>query len=56
MQLFETRRVLELPIFELASERATAEEREAIRRSSQEFWIGMPLHEFRACSTAGSTR
>jgi GntR family transcriptional repressor for pyruvate dehydrogenase complex len=47
VQLFETRRVLELPIFELASERATAEERDAIRRSSQEFWIGMPLDEFR---------
>ena len=47
VQLFEPRRVLELPIFELASERATAHEREAIRRSSQEFWIGMPLHEFR---------
>ena len=30
VQLFETRRVLELPIFELASCRATAEEREAI--------------------------
>jgi GntR family transcriptional regulator, transcriptional repressor for pyruvate dehydrogenase complex len=47
VQLFETRRVLELPIFELASERATAEEREAIRRSAQEFWVGMPLNEFR---------
>ena len=47
VQLFETRRVLELPIFELASERATTEEREAIRRSAQEFWVGMPLNEFR---------
>ena len=55
VQLFETRRVLELPIFELASERATADEREAIRRAAQEFWIGMPLNEFRS-STAGSTR
>jgi len=45
--LFETRRVLELPIFELASERATTDEREAIRRSAQEFWVGMPLDEFR---------
>ena len=47
VQLFETRRVLELPIFELASERATPEERDAIRRNSQEFWFGMPLDEFR---------
>jgi GntR family transcriptional repressor for pyruvate dehydrogenase complex len=47
VQLFETRRVLELPIFELAGERATAEERDAIRRAAQEFWIGMPLDEFR---------
>jgi GntR family transcriptional repressor for pyruvate dehydrogenase complex len=47
VQLFETRRVLELPIFELASERATGEERDAIRRSAQEFWVGMPLNEFR---------
>jgi len=46
-QLFETRRVLELPIFELASGRATTAEREAIRRAAQEFWVGMPLHEFR---------
>ena len=47
VQLFETRRVLELPIFELASERATGEARDAIRRSAQEFWVGMPLNEFR---------
>ncbi len=47
VQLFETRRVLELPIFELASERATADEREAIRRGAQEFWVGMPLQDFR---------
>jgi GntR family transcriptional regulator, transcriptional repressor for pyruvate dehydrogenase complex len=46
-QLFETRRVLELPIFELASCRAEASEREAIRRAAQEFWVGMPLTEFR---------
>jgi GntR family transcriptional repressor for pyruvate dehydrogenase complex len=46
-QLFETRRVLELPIFELASCRATADERDAIRRAAHEFWEGMPLHEFR---------
>jgi len=46
-QLFETRRVLELPIFELASCRATADEREAIRRAAQEFWVGMPLADFR---------
>jgi GntR family transcriptional repressor for pyruvate dehydrogenase complex len=46
-QLFETRRVLELPIFELASCRATSEDREAIRRAAQEFWAGMPLTEFR---------
>ena len=46
-QLFETRRVLELPIFELAGERATPDERESIRRAAQEFWIRMPLDEFR---------
>ena len=46
-QLFETRRVLELPIFELASERATDEQREDIRRVASEFWVGMPLPEFR---------
>ena len=47
VQLFETRRVLELPIFELAGERATPDERDAIRRAAQEFWVGMPLDEFR---------
>jgi GntR family transcriptional repressor for pyruvate dehydrogenase complex len=47
-QLFETRRVLELPIFELASCRATPDERDAIRRAAHEFWPGMPLDEFRA--------
>jgi GntR family transcriptional regulator, transcriptional repressor for pyruvate dehydrogenase complex len=47
-QLFETRRVLELPIFELASCRASTDERDAIRRAAQEFWVGMPLDEFRA--------
>ena len=46
-QLFETRRVLELPIFELASCRANDDEREAIRRAAQEFYVGMPLQEFR---------
>jgi GntR family transcriptional repressor for pyruvate dehydrogenase complex len=47
VQLFETRRVLELPIFELAADRATTDERDAIRRAAQEFWLGMPLAEFR---------
>jgi GntR family transcriptional regulator, transcriptional repressor for pyruvate dehydrogenase complex len=47
-QLFETRRVLELPIFELAACRAGDDEREAIRRAAHEFWVGMPLDEFRA--------
>ncbi len=46
-QLFETRRVLELPIFELASCRASSAERDAIRRAAQEFWAGMALDEFR---------
>jgi GntR family transcriptional regulator, transcriptional repressor for pyruvate dehydrogenase complex len=46
-QLFETRRVLELPIFELAGCRASADDREGIRRAAQEFWFGMPLQEFR---------
>ncbi len=46
-QLFETRRVLELPIFELASCRATDDERETIRRAAHEFFEGMPLHDFR---------
>jgi GntR family transcriptional repressor for pyruvate dehydrogenase complex len=47
VQLFETRRVLELPIFELAADRATSGERDAVRRAAQEFWLGMPLAEFR---------
>lgn len=46
-ELFETRRVLELPIFELASERADAAQREEIRHIAGEFRVGMPLAEFR---------
>ena len=46
-ELFETRRVLELPIAELASVPGDADERDAIRARAQEFWAGMPLDEFR---------
>jgi len=46
-QLFETRRVIELPIFELAATRATDAQREEIRSVAEQFRPGMPLDEFR---------
>lgn len=46
-QLFETRRVLELPIFELASVRANDYQRDEIRKAASEFWVGMSLPAFR---------
>ena len=47
-ELFEVRRVVEVPIAKLAAERATPEERCAIRDAAQLFKPTMPLHEFRA--------
>jgi len=46
-QLFETRRVLELPIFELAATRATDAQRDEIRAVADQFRPGMPLDDFR---------
>lgn len=46
-QLFETRRVLEIPIFQLAAERATVSERDRIMELAEQFRPGMELVEFR---------
>jgi GntR family transcriptional repressor for pyruvate dehydrogenase complex len=46
-QLFETRRLLELPIIELATERASDEQRAEIRSIADRFDDEMELHEFR---------
>jgi GntR family transcriptional repressor for pyruvate dehydrogenase complex len=46
-QLFETRRLLELPIIELAAERAGETERAAIRELADRFSDDMDLGEFR---------
>ena len=46
-QLFETRRALELPIIELAAERATAGDRSEIETLSRQFRPGMELTDFR---------
>ncbi len=46
-QLFETRRLLEVPIIALAAERATAEQRNEIRRVAAGFSGDMGLREFR---------
>lgn len=51
-QLFETRRVLELPIIELAAERASSDQRSEIRTLSDRFHEGMPLAEFRELDRA----
>jgi len=51
-QLFETRRLLEVPIIELAAERATDEQRERIEELAARFSAGMPLNEFRECDRA----
>jgi GntR family transcriptional regulator, transcriptional repressor for pyruvate dehydrogenase complex len=45
--LFETRRLLELPIIELAAERATDQGRAEIRELAEMFSEGMTLREFR---------
>jgi GntR family transcriptional repressor for pyruvate dehydrogenase complex len=45
--LFETRRLLELPIIELAATRATPAHREEIRTLARRFADGMSLREFR---------
>jgi GntR family transcriptional repressor for pyruvate dehydrogenase complex len=46
-ELFETRRVLEVPIIELAAERASDAERSAIGTLAGRFQAGMELREFR---------
>jgi GntR family transcriptional repressor for pyruvate dehydrogenase complex len=46
-QLFETRRALELPIIELAAERASNDARTEIEALSRRFRPGMELAEFR---------
>lgn len=51
-QLFETRRVLELPIVELAAARASDEERAEIKALSDRFHEGMPLEQFRELDRA----
>ena len=56
-QLFETRRVLELPIIRMAAQRATDEDRVEIAELAKGFAQGMALDEFRArtgCSTPPS--
>lgn len=51
-QLFETRRALELPIMQLAAERATPEQRTEIAELAAGFRVGMPLAEFRELDRA----
>lgn len=51
-QLFETRRVLELPIVELAAARACEDERNEIKALSDRFHAAMPLDEFRELDRA----
>lgn len=47
VELFETRRVLEVPIAELAAARATPAQRAAVREVAGRFERDMPIHEFR---------
>lgn len=47
-ELFEVRRIVEVPIAKLAAERATAEEREEIAAAAKLFKPTMPLADFRA--------
>jgi DNA-binding FadR family transcriptional regulator len=47
-ELFEVRRLVELPIARFAAERASAGEREEIARIAAGFRADMPLEEFRA--------
>lgn len=51
-QLFETRRLLEIPIIELATERATADERRRIGELAERFNAGMSLRDFREADRA----
>lgn len=54
-QLFETRRLLEVPIIALAAERATPEQRDEIRRVADGFAADMGLREFRELDHAFHT-
>jgi len=47
-ELFETRRVLELPVFLMAAERASAEERAAVEAVAAKFVGDLEIAEFRA--------
>ena len=51
-QLFETRRLLEVPIIELATKRATQAQRDEIRRVAGGFSAEMGLREFRELDQA----
>lgn len=51
-QLFETRRLLEVPIIELATERATESQRADIHRLAEQFSRDMGLREFRELDQA----
>lgn len=46
-ELFETRRVLELPIFQLAAERAGDADKVRIREAANQFRPGLSIDEFR---------
>lgn len=46
-ELFETRRVLEIPMFELAAERSTPEAREAVMALARRFDDSLDIAEFR---------
>lgn len=46
--IFEVRRLVEIPIAELAACRASDEQRETIKRIARSFKANMPLKEFRA--------
>ncbi|MEO1061147.1 MAG: FadR/GntR family transcriptional regulator [Actinomycetota bacterium] len=46
-ELFETRRVLELPIFQLAAERADDADKVRIREAANQFVPGLTIGEFR---------
>ena len=51
-ELFEVRRVIELPMIELAACRATPEEREEIKSLAGDFHADLPLEEFRRLDRA----
>lgn len=46
-QLFETRRIIEVPIGEMAAERATAEERDELDQLAAGFGDGLSIDDFR---------